>query len=308
MSLTGRPLIVLAIFATAAALAGTIVLWRRGRRLRLLWRTLGVLVTEALLLSTVGLVANRFEQFYPSWSALRQTSNTSGISYAVKPGHLDASLPALAGPVSTFPWLPAGWTTWHLTAAPAVAVPPGYLLHPAWRYSVVLAVGAWTHAAETAAVRTAGTVAGPAIMVFVPAGPRTSVATLTTSLPAALTGDLRVTAGRWALVTSSSGAALARIAAVRAPSRYPAVAVLGGTPAAASLVSLPAGIASTRAGGLAAALTWACEQTPPPLAASTPPVTHLPVHRRPRHPAARPSGPAVPPAPGGDHVAGQPRR
>jgi hypothetical protein len=233
----------------------------------------------------VGLVVNRSEQFYPTWTALLQSTSAAGTSYAVVPGDLDQSL--RANGAAPFVWQPTGWTDWHLAGAPTVVVPTGYLSHPKWRYSAVLVLDEDTGAAVAAS-------AGATITVFARTTPATTAQTLATELPAALSRDLRATERRWALVASAADARLARQTVLAAPARFPAIAVIRGKAS-----PLPAGIAIDRAvTGLAAAIAWAGEQTPPPLAASTPPVTHLPVHRRPRHH----------PAPGGSRAPRQPRR
>jgi hypothetical protein len=230
-----------------------------------------------MVLLSVGLVVNRSEQFYPTWTALLHPPSVIGTTYAVEPGHLDRSLQARGG--APFGWRPTGWTGWHLAGAPTVVTPAAYLSHPAWRYSVLLVLdngsGRWTTATEAAAARAAGAT----ITVFARTTPATTARTLATALPAALSRDLRATERRWALVASAADARLARQTVVAAPARFPAIAVIRG-----AVPPLPGGITVDRAvAGLAAALTWAGDQTPPPLAASTPPVTHLPVHHSPRH-------------------------
>jgi hypothetical protein len=394
MSLTGTPLIVLAMLATAGTLAATILVWSRGRRLRLPLRTLGVLLTEALLLLSVGLVVNRSQQFYPTWAALLQTGSTTGITYPTAPGHLDRWLREYAGghpdQSIAFIWQPTGWTGWHLAGAPIIVTPTAYLQHPGWRYSALLVIDngttGWTPTAEGAAARSAGLTAGAAIMVFARTTPTTTAHTLVAALPKALARDLRVTGRRWALVASPSDAGLGRQTAAAAPARYPAIALVHGTtpqnppnanqhtpasntpaataagqhpsrrPGTATPVPppLPAGIAIAVVGATVAAhpvaldkltqaaarelavqpvylaagatnalrtaLAWACQQTPPPLAASTPAVTYVPIHRRPKHHSPHPSPTGLAPAPGsgaadsppatihpgGSHVPGQP--
>ncbi|GAA2905510.1 hypothetical protein Acy02nite_86960 [Actinoplanes cyaneus] len=296
MSLTGIPLIVVAVLVTVATAALTVVTWRRGGRLRIVLRSGGVLLTETLLLLTVGLVVNRSEQFYPSWAALSSSAQTGGTTYAITPGRLDGWLRA-HGPA--FTWQPDGWTGWHLGAAPTVVVPAGYLDHPGWRYSALVVVDdgttGWTPAVQTAAARDASADGG-AVVVFARTTASTGVNDLAHALPAALTHDLRVTGQRWALIPGPALAALARRVAAAAPGRYTAVA------AGPQLLA-------THRGDLGAALLWACQQTPPPLAASTPSVTSLPVpppkhHHRPVPGASAPV--PAPPRTGGTNVPGQP--
>jgi hypothetical protein len=330
--LTSVRLILLAALLTAAALAGTVLLWRLS-----LLRPVGVLLTEALLALTAGLVVNRSQQFYPSWDALFATSDPGPARYHTSAGRLDAWLAGQtgAGATQTFPWRPSGWTGWHLATAPVVTVPAGYLAHTGWRYSAVLVIGAraWTVPPQS----------GPTVLVTVTTTAATTASTLAYSLPGMLGRDLRVTGHRWALVSSAADASLARQVAGLGRGRFPAVGFVGvaapppahpvtvgprpaapgsarrpagPSPAAAPAGSvtrqapsarkaglLPSGIRTAYFPGapnkaLGAALTWATGQTPLPLAASAPEPTYLPPapprrhHRTPK---------------GGQHGSGQPR-
>lgn len=128
MSLTGIPLIAGTALVTAAALAATVLGWDRWRP-RFLLRSLGVLLTEALLVLSAGLVVNRSQEFYPTWAALLQSSAATATTYAVRAGGLDGSLHDNDG--DAFPWQPTGLTGWRLAGAPMVVTPAGYLTHPA---------------------------------------------------------------------------------------------------------------------------------------------------------------------------------
>jgi len=360
MSLTGLPLILLAACCTLAVLAGTVLAWNRWGRLRLLVRPAGVLLAETLLLLTVGLVVNRSEQFYPSWAALLDSKSTGDTTYHTRPGDLDRMLAARAGAriadAQVFPWQPGGWRGWRLAAAPTVITPPGYLLHPTWRYSAVLVVGdtagGWTAAEEQDATRRATATGASAVVVFVTATTATTAQTLATTLPNELGRDLRVTAHRWALVSSASDAPLAQRTVSAGVARYPSIVTVQvgahTVPASAprttstlplvttvirahdrsenpprnpAAVTLPAGITaidvitsntvsphqdgtppllSTAPDALFTALNWAIGRTAPPLAASSPPVTYVPVHKRP--------GPEVSGAPGKPHPNLHPRQ
>ena len=375
MSLIGVPLIVCAVLATVAVLAATILVWNRWGRLRFVLRPFGVLLTEALLVVSVGLVVNRSEQFYPTWESLGQSSKSVGTTYVVNAGGLDAWLRDHGSDVSdqgsAFPWQAAGWADWHLAGEPLVFTPAGYLAHTGWRYPTVLVLDdgkhGWTTASETAAARGAG---GPVVVVFVRTTPATTPETLTSVLPAALAHDLRVTDKRWSLVAPAAEAALADKIVNAAPGRFPTLALVkptaaaGRTPPAGgpkkpvkppvkppakppvkppakppakkppakpntaskpnrptTATALPVGIITTTVvetaftagtadpagaadrSGLAAALQWACSQTPPPLAASTPAATSLPVYHSPHHAKhPEPNGSEAPKPRGGKHV------
>ena len=317
LALTGRSTIALTVLGTVAVLAGTVVTWRWGRRRRFLLRPLGVLLTEAMLVLTVGLVVNRSEQFYPGWEALIQDVRTSGTTFAAAPGELDAGLRDRAGTDAgqsiALAWQPSGWADWHLAGAPTVVTPAGYLQHPGWRYPALVVIddrtAGWTPTAEAAAARTA-TATGPAVVVFARTTAATDAGTLAATLPAALGHDLRVTGRRWALVASASDAGLARRTITAAPGRYPAVALVPvpsppSHPKATTIGPLPAGIEVHVAGAdaLPAALLWADQQTPPPLALSAPATKYIPPRHHPKgHPNSKP-----PTHPGGRDVAGQPR-
>jgi hypothetical protein len=272
--LTSLRLIVLAAVVTAGALAATILVWRRWGRWRFLIRPSGVLLTEALLILTVGLAVNRSQQFYPSWAALLDTSGPGPASYHVSAGRLDASLAARPS-VLSFPWRPPGWTSWHLAAAPTVTVPSDYRAHPSLRYSAVLILGAHPWALPP--------LAGPTVLVSVTTTASTSASTLAVAVPGSLGRDLRVTSHRWALVTSAADSALARRVVNMARGRFPAVAFVG-VPAPAHAREAQAAY-FPGAATLKAALTWAADETPPPLAASAAEPTYLPPAPRRSHPA-----------------------
>jgi hypothetical protein len=352
MSLTGVPLFVCAFVVTAAALAATILVWNRWPRLRHLLRPTGVLLTEALLVVSVGLVVNRSEQFYPNWDSLLHPSHAGATTYAVRPGGLDGWLHQsgdLADQGDTFPWQPSGLADWHLAAAPLVFTPAGYLKHVGWRYPALLVLDdgktGWTPTAETAAARSSDGTAGPAVVVFARTTAATAPDVLTTVLPAALAHDLRVTDKHWALVAPAADTGLADKIVAAAPGRYPALALVqpvkppaarkpaakkpaGKKPVAkkpavkkpavkkpaakTTAAKLPTGIISTTVAetaftttgpqttaaesALTAALDWACRQTPPPLAASTPAAKSLPIYHSPHHHPKRllPSGSVAP--------------
>ena len=236
MSLTGIPLILLAVCCTLATAGATVWAWGRWGRLRLFLRPAGVLLAEALLLVTAGLVVNRSEQFYPTWTALLDSKSAGDTTYRTRPGDLDRRLAARAGArvadAQAFPWQPAGWSGWRLATAPTVITPPAYLLHRAWRYSAVLVLGDWTAAEEESATRRATATGASAVVVFATTTAATTAQTLATALPGQLGRDLRVTAHRWALVASTADTLLAQRTVAIAAGRFPSIAyVRAGAPA-----------------------------------------------------------------------------
>jgi hypothetical protein len=263
------------VLAVGLALGLTVWFWSRGGRARYVVRPAGILLTEALLLLTVGLVVNRSEQFYPDWAALTTTQkDPEAVAYQTAAGDLDTWLATTHQ--LTFIWQPPEWREWNLAAAPTVTVPVGYLEHPAWRYPVVLT----TVPGQPVAV--------DAIAVYVVTRSATSGRTLGAVLPAALARELRVTAHRWAFVVPGADLARASAAAAAQSGRYPVIACVGrpGRP-----IPLPAGVLSTSFEDVTAAVGWAVSQLPPPLAGAAPPVTSLPVQPK----ASASPGPFAPP-------------
>ncbi|MGR6319632.1 hypothetical protein Q2K19_27745 [Micromonospora soli] len=281
MSLTGLPLLALIGAAAAGAAAVTARTWRRPGRRRALTRAAALLLTEALALLTVGVAANRAEQFYPTWSDLLPADATRQHTAATRPGRLDRWLTARAAltradPVS-FAWHPPRWTSWPLTAAPTVVVPADYPRHPTWRYPVVVLTDQADPARETAAAHAAEDHAGPTVLVFTHLRATATPDILTDGLPTSLARDLRVTTHSWALVAPTGLAPLARAVVRAAPTRYPTLVLLDDAPVPdrqpaptdlPSTETLAVLGPPTRPGDrLAAALAWACRQTPAPLGA-----------------------------------------
>ncbi|GAA0587274.1 hypothetical protein GCM10010172_85480 [Paractinoplanes ferrugineus] len=326
MRLTGMPLIAMAVGSTVIVAFLTVLVWGRPWRLRLLLRPAGVLLTEASLLVSVGLVVNRHEDFYPTWDSLFSTGDVVAPTYATAAGGLDQELAARAAgrtdrPLS-LPWQPTGWTDWHLASAPVLVVPAGYLQHPQWRYSVVLVVGSagagWPASWPEAPSVEVAAAAGRDVVVYLSTTSGTEIQTLAAGVPVGLHHDLRVTDHRWALVGSPADTRLVRQVSAAAPGQFPAVAsVRAEVPPVPHDVVVPAGVATftVRPGvepagvlrAVRAAVGWAAGQTPPPLAASSPPVKSLPVHRRPKPGASSgPPGAPVPPGTPGRAGAGAP--
>lgn len=238
MRLTGLPLSVAAVAGTLVVAALTVWLWERRWRLRLLrplLRTAGVLLTEASLLVSVGLVVNRHEQFFPTWASLFEAGDAAAPAYATVAGGLDQQLTTRAAgrldqPLA-MPWQPAGWTDWHLAATPLLVVPAGYLAHPQWRYSVVLVVGTagplWPASPPDPRGVEVAARASQDVVVYLSPTAGTTVAALAAEVPAGLRHDLRVTDHRWAVAGLPADAKLVRqVAVAAAPGQFPAVATV----------------------------------------------------------------------------------
>jgi len=191
MNLTGVPLILLAAAATAVAGGGTVLLWRRGGRLRPVTRTLGVLVVEALVVLTAGLAVNRHEQFYPSWQALEGDVGTVAVTDHVTAGRLDS----LAGDGRPLRWLPDDLDRWHLAKAPELRLPALYRDRPGDTFPVLLELSGGEP------------VPGAVTVEIAPTAATTASALL--SLPADLRRDVRVSTFGWDVTGAGPEAKLA---------------------------------------------------------------------------------------------------
>jgi hypothetical protein len=278
MRLTGVPLIVLAVLVTAVAGAATALLWSKFGRWRLVNRAAGILLTEALVVVTIGLVVNRADLFYPSWAALEGRTGTTAVAATRRAGRLDGLVHGTAA--VTVPWRPTDIAAWRLAGTPHVVLPAGYRRQSSVAYPTVVSLVDSQSQAATA-VRVARRVAAVGVVVVPTAG--TTAAALAT-LPADLAADVRVNGRGWAVLTTSRQAALgARL--IRSGPPYGALVVMGAaTPqrqagAALAVVrpgrphrAAPAehGIAVLTAAGPSAwavAANWAAVHTSPPLTA-----------------------------------------
>lgn len=237
MTLTGVPLIVLAWTATAGTAALTVLGWPRLGRLRPLTRTAGLLLTEVLLVASIGLVVNRAQRFYPSWAALTGEVGTTAVSRPPAPGRLDRQLTSPVGKPVTIVWRPPSLARWRLSGPPRIIVPADYRARTGDRFPVVLDLAA----AEGPAVAAAQHTADAVTVVVLPT--RNTAAAALRDLPAELTRDVRVTTLGWAVLAAAAQAALA-----------------------AGLIHAEApGFAAVRAAPTATA--WAAGRLPAPLAA-----------------------------------------
>ena len=295
MSLTGRPLLVLSTLCLLGALAATIWYWQRGGRWQVPMRTTGILLSEALLLWTGGLVANHaLGDLFPSWSALlgQEERVAPPPTIVADPAtRLDVWLHARALEGAhhglVFEWKPAGAASWHLPVAPVIYVPPRYFTAPGLRFPVVLVVAptaagpgqsGWDPHKINLLVPRADSDGTPAILVFLRAD-RPDEQLLTQTLPGRLDGDLRVSARGWALIGVGTDGGVGPVGLTRAPLRFwsavqvpedgrPVPHVSGGLPAYLDWQASWTVPGSTPAPGrLPAALRWAYGRLPAPLAA-----------------------------------------
>jgi hypothetical protein len=219
MRLTGLSLISVTALLALLVIAGTVLLWSRFGRWRLLTRTVGVVLAEALVVLAIGLVANRSEGFYPSWQALLGDTGTASSTATVAAGRLDASL---ANGQSSLPWKPAALPSWHLAGTPTVLLPSDYRGRPSTTYPVVLVLAGSAAEAVTAA---SGRAEGVVTVVATPTA-ATTVAALG-EIGVALGEDVRVTRYGWGLVASTRSAALAAGLVDAVPGRFAGEALIG---------------------------------------------------------------------------------
>lgn len=262
MALTGVPLIALTVLATAAAIAVTTLFWGRFGRWRPVTRSAGVLLCEALIVLSAGLIANRHEQFYPSWQALAGTGTKT--TTAVQPaGRLDADF----GPgTTTVVWRPTGSAAWRLASNAQVTVPHDYVGSQR-SFAALVALGG----------KPAG---GDLVRVIALPTSKTTPGALA-NLPSLLGADVRVTGHGWALVSSTADASLAARLIEADRGRFAALALVGGPPPgfrwppevalavarpASARGKLPRGV-TPLTGTWAAAAGWAAARTPLPLGA-----------------------------------------
>jgi hypothetical protein len=179
MTLTGVPLIVLVAAVTVGA--GVVIVrgWSRRR-----WpaRAVGVLVVEALVVLTLGLIVNRAEGFYPSWQALRGDTGTVAVAEPVVAGALDGRVPD--GP---FLWRPPGLSAWKLAEPPTITLPVDYEQRSNVTFPVVVFVGVPARRTPEAVTLTLAPTGGTTLH----------------GLPAQLRHDLRVAETGWAVVGDS---------------------------------------------------------------------------------------------------------
>jgi hypothetical protein len=277
VSLTGRPVLVLAIVGTLAAVVLLVFLWRRPGLRWLPVRALGIVLCEALALLSVGLVANKQLDLYPSWTALlgrvhakgQVVDPTSALSRWLRGRQAQGAKDGIV-----FNWQPASTAHWQLASQPIAYVPPAYFRDPNTLLPVIVAIApaganaahaAWTDKGVARLLQAPPPGQRNAIIVLirtdraVPGSPASAASRpsdvaaavwLCNALPAQLEHDLRVTRHGWALIGVGSAASAALAVFAGDPGPFTAVAVVadGTTALPAAVVNqvraLPVGTAT----------------------------------------------------------------
>lgn len=271
MGLMSLSLLVFAAVATAAAVAGLALVWKRfAGRLRPL-RVLGVLACEALLMITVGLIANRLGDFYPSWAALTMPGNATALPALppAAPRHPGAWLsahPAAASQAEQglgFDWADGSRRAWGLDAPPMVHLPEIAVREADTEVPLTIVL-----LPPKSAVPAIPSDLNSAVVVLrLSAQPH--IAALAAELPNELSTQLPVLPHGWAVVgvgtAGSAAVALAGVPEVRAVALLP-----GATPLAPELVAQAGSEAQAatvlRGADISTALAWADRMAPASLA------------------------------------------
>lgn len=214
MTLTGIPLIliigVLAVLATFA----TVRFWRVAGRWRLPVRSTGLVLVQSLVVLTVALIANRADNFYPSWQAL--TGDIGAVPQAAPPpppGRLDERL---ATARTGLPWSPPGNEAWRLAGPPTLIPPAGYARDADRAFPVIVAIVTGDRAA---AIRARAAAAPDVLTLVVTPTPATVAADLA-KLPEQLEHDVRAAGLGWAIVADPSFVKLAENWLAAAPGQF----------------------------------------------------------------------------------------
>jgi hypothetical protein len=224
VSLTGLPLLVVCWLGTKLVVGLTVIGWRYGGRARVFTRTVSILACEAVALFSLGVVANRALDLYPSWAAL--------LHPVPRPEAVAAPVVRLDGWLHsrdvrggrhgvTFTWEPPGWTGWGLAAPPTMSVPQAYFTGSSRHLPVIVVAAPPQDGREVL-----GAVpAAPAVVVFLPTD-RPAVGAIADQLPYALNLDVRVEPHGWALIGLGSDARPVLAALAQRPERYQDAAVI----------------------------------------------------------------------------------
>jgi hypothetical protein len=143
VSLTGAPLLVLTVIGAAAAVVLLVFVWRRPGLRWVPARAGSIVLCEALVLMSVGLVANTQLDLYPSWTALlggihakgQVVDPSSALSKSLEGRQAEGARNGIV-----FAWHPAGVARWHLAGQPIAYVPPAYFRDPNTLLPVIVAV------------------------------------------------------------------------------------------------------------------------------------------------------------------------
>jgi hypothetical protein len=187
VSLTGLPLILLTGFLVIVAGTATARGWRLSGRKRIPLRIAGLVAIELLLVTDIGLVVNRQENFYPSWRALGGSESAVVAAPSATAGRLDGKLDA----GGTVAWSPPEAAAWRLAATPLLVTAPEYGDQLDRAFPVVLALTTAAGAAETR--RQAAAASGVLTLILQPT--RGTTAASLAELPDLLGRDARVGAG-----------------------------------------------------------------------------------------------------------------
>jgi hypothetical protein len=270
MGMMSLSTLALAALATAVAVAALALVWKRsGGRLRPL-RILGVLVCEALLMVTVGLVVNRVGDFYPSWTALTMPGNGAAFRPLPPPppSHPGAWLsahPAAAGKAEQglgFDWAAGSRKAWGLEAPPVVHLPEVAVNQA--ETEVPLTIVLLPPKSPTLAIPRLNSA-----VVVLRLSARPHIAALTAGLPAELRSQLPVLPHSWAAVgvgsAGSAAVALTDLPEIRALALLP-----GTTPLAPKLLARARSetqlVTVLRGADTGSALAWADRMAPAGLA------------------------------------------
>jgi hypothetical protein len=144
VSLTGAPLLALTIIGAVAAAVGMVFVWRRPGLRWVPARALSIVLCEALVLMSVGLVANTQLDLYPSWTALLGGIHEKGQVVDDPSSALGKWLQGRQAEGAkdgiVFNWHPAGAAQWHLASQPIAYVPPAYFRDPNALLPVIVAI------------------------------------------------------------------------------------------------------------------------------------------------------------------------
>jgi len=201
------------------AVAGTVWFWRIARW-RPAVRITGLILVEALVVLCAGLVANRADNFFPTWQALAGDSELPPQIVRQAPGKLDSKLAAAS--TAGLAWTPAGYTTWHLAAPPVLIPPAGYRKRTDHTFPVIVVIAA---DGPKSSIRAAAASVPDVLTLVVTPGPATTVSDLS-ALPGRLAHDARAMSDGWAVVTDQQDSTLARGWQKSAPARIRTVADL----------------------------------------------------------------------------------